>query len=38
MFIKDCQVVEPAAFAVAEKIAEKLWKVSEEIVGQKLVW
>ena len=35
VYLSDCQVAQPAAHASDEKAAERLWKLSEEIVGQK---
>lgn len=34
IYLSDCQVVEPAAHAKDPTTAERLWKLSEEIVGQ----
>jgi NAD(P)-dependent dehydrogenase (short-subunit alcohol dehydrogenase family) len=34
-YLNDCQVAEPAAWACNPDSAERLWKLSEEIVGQK---
>lgn len=35
IYLSDCQVAEAAAHARDAKAAERLWKLSEEIVGQK---
>jgi len=35
IYLSDCQVAEPAAHASDPVAAERLWKLSEEIVGQK---
>ncbi|KAK7888290.1 hypothetical protein LTR67_009168 [Exophiala xenobiotica] len=35
IYLSDCQVAEPAAHARDPIAAERLWKLSEEIVGQK---
>ncbi|KAJ9606828.1 hypothetical protein H2200_008838 [Cladophialophora chaetospira] len=35
IFLNDCQVAEPAEWASNANAAERLWKLSEEIVGQK---
>ena len=38
-FLNDCQVSEKVPpYAVDEEIAERLWNVSEELVGEKFVW
>ncbi|KAK8120012.1 uncharacterized protein PG998_004638 [Apiospora kogelbergensis] len=34
-FISDCQVVEPMAWAKNPEFAEKLWKLSEDLIGDK---
>lgn len=34
IYLNDCQVAEPAAHAKDPTTAERLWKLSEEIVGQ----
>ena len=35
LYLSDCQIAEPAAWAADPKAADRLWKLSEEIVGQK---
>ncbi len=35
IYMADCQVAEPAPSAVDEAIAERLWVLSEELVGEK---
>jgi len=35
IYLNDCQLAEPAGWANDEEAAERLWKLSEEIVGQK---
>lgn len=34
-YMSDCQLIEPTDNAKDEVIAEKLWKLSEELVGEK---
>ncbi|KAK6853720.1 hypothetical protein PG995_010532 [Apiospora arundinis] len=34
-FVSDCQVVEPMPWAKNPEFAEKLWKLSEELIGEK---
>lgn len=34
-YMSDCQVAEAAPYTTDEKIAERLWKLSEELVGEK---
>ncbi|EXJ80867.1 hypothetical protein A1O3_07153 [Capronia epimyces CBS 606.96] len=34
IYLRDCQVAEPAAHATDLKAARRLWRLSEEIVGQ----
>ncbi|OIW25578.1 oxidoreductase-like protein [Coniochaeta ligniaria NRRL 30616] len=35
LYLKDCQIQEPAPHASDPKLAERLWHLSEELVGQK---
>ncbi|OAL35174.1 hypothetical protein AYO20_05651 [Fonsecaea nubica] len=35
IYLSDCQVAEPAKWAKDERAAERLWELSEDIVGQK---
>lgn len=35
LYLKDCQIEEPAPHASDSKIAERLWHLSEDLVGQK---
>lgn len=35
IYLSDCQLAEPAAWASDAKAAERLWRLSEDIVGQK---
>lgn len=35
IYLKDCQIEEPAPHAADPEIAERLWHLSEELVGQK---
>lgn len=37
-FLMDCQISEAPAFAVGIEPAEKLWKLSEELVGETFNW
>ena len=34
-YLEDCNVAEPAAHTMDEQTAEKLWALSEKLVGQK---
>lgn len=34
-YLSDCQFAEPAAWAKDAENAEKLWKLSEELIGEK---
>jgi NAD(P)-dependent dehydrogenase (short-subunit alcohol dehydrogenase family) len=39
IYLTDCQITdEVPAWSVDEKVAERLWEVSEELVGQKFDW
>ncbi|KAB5585106.1 oxidoreductase-like protein [Coniochaeta sp. 2T2.1] len=35
LYLKDCQIEQPAPHASDPKLAERLWHLSEELVGQK---
>jgi hypothetical protein len=35
VYMADCQFAEAAPFATDSKTAEKLWSLSEELVGEK---
>ena len=35
LYLKDCQIEDPAPHASDPKLAERLWHLSEELVGQK---
>lgn len=35
IYLSDCQIAEPAEWASDAKAAERLWRLSEDIVGQK---
>lgn len=34
-YLSDCQISEPAPWAKNAENAEKLWKLSEELIGDK---
>jgi hypothetical protein len=34
VYLKDCQIEEPAPFARSPELAEKLWHLSQELVGE----
>ena len=36
IYLSDCQLVEAAPWAVNSEAAEKLWKLSEKLVGETL--
>ena len=33
MFLSDCQLISPTAYAVDEKSAERLWRLSQDLTG-----
>lgn len=35
IYLSDCQLIDAAPWAVSEENAERLWKMTEELVGQK---
>lgn len=35
LYLKDCQIEDPAPHASDPEIAERLWHLSEDLVGQK---
>lgn len=34
VYLDDCQQIPPSGYASDPELAEKLWKLSEDIVGQ----
>ena len=38
VYLADCQLAPAAEFATDSKFAERLWGLSEELVGEKFHW
>jgi hypothetical protein len=38
MYFSDCQIVEAASFARSNENADKLWTLSEKLVGESFEW
>ena len=38
VYLSSCQIAEPTPFATDAANAERLWKLSEKLVGQEFNW